>query len=282
MKNIIKSFVFILLTSLVLGACTKEENKISLTGGTPPVLSATVITAAADFNFANEAATAIDLNWTNPNYEFTTGVSSQDVTYKIQIDTVGSNFTNPKLKEISVSKNLTYSFLVSELNEIMLNQLELIPGQSHDLEMRVISTIGTSGTAGALVSNVVQYTGIVAYSIPPKVTPPASGTLFIVGSATLGGWNNPMTVDPATQQFTQVSPTLYEITLPLNGGGSYKWIAENGSWNVQYSIAIKNDPDLVNGGDFKQSGDDILAPAASGSYKISVDFQKGKFTVTPQ
>ena len=62
--------------------------------------------------------------------------------------------------------------------------------------------------------------------------------MFIVGAATAGGWDNPIDkVDPSTQQFTQINPTMYSITLPLAGASDYKMIGVNGSWNEQWSVA---------------------------------------------
>jgi hypothetical protein len=87
---------------------------------------------------------------------------------------------------------------------------------------------------------------------------------------------------PTTQKFTKVNATLFELTVALKGGNSYTFLSTFGSWNDKYSIAIKNNPDAVNGGDFQWQGEDIMAPAVSGTYKISVDFQRGKFTVTKQ
>lgn len=40
----------------------------------------------------NETKEALRLNWTNPDYMFTTGVSSHDVTYTIEIDVEGGKF----------------------------------------------------------------------------------------------------------------------------------------------------------------------------------------------
>jgi starch-binding outer membrane protein SusE/F len=114
------------------------------------------------------------------------------------------------------------------------------------------------------------------------VIPPSTGTLFIVGSAVaVSGWNNP--ISPASQvpiqQFTKVSPTEYKITLPLVGAGEYKLIAVNGSWTDQWSVNTADDPTEVYGGPFVYKGANALAPPASGTYTIDVNFQTGKFTV---
>lgn len=264
------------LTALCLWGCKKDETKLYFTGGTPPVLTSS---AGADVSYANADQVALTLNWTNPNYTFTTGVSSLDVSYNIEIDTVGSDFSNPAKKVITVNKDLSFSFLASELNDIMLNQLSLQVSVPHTLEIRVVSSL-VNNTA-QLESNSVQFTAT-PYVIPPKIAPPASGTLYITGSATPANWMGGGDAEVLSQKFTQVSPTQYEITIDLIGGGSYLFVPVYGDWNHKYGGVGANNTNNVNGDDFKPEGGDLLAPPASGTYKIVVDFQKGKFTVTKQ
>jgi starch-binding outer membrane protein SusE/F len=273
MRKIIKNIFLPLGLVILMASCEKQESRIFLEAGTPPVLTSSV-SNNIPLSFANKDQEAIKLSWTNPNYKFTTGVSSHNVTYQVEIDTTGSNFTNPARKIISVSNDLSLSLTHDQLNDYMLNQLQLSTTKSHNLEIRVRSTLA-NGSA-PLFSNVLKFTAR-PYAIPPKVTPPASGRLFIVGSATPGGWNNPV---PANQEFTKMSDTFFEITLPLNGGGSYLFLPVNGSWDAKYGAMGANNTNDPNSDDFKPQGGDMIAPGASGTYKIQVDFQRGKFTLT--
>jgi starch-binding outer membrane protein SusE/F len=280
MKNILKVLLFSFLLSSVMWSCKKDDNKDFFEGGTPPVLTAS--TATLNLTFANANNQALLLSWTNPNYKFTTGLSSQDVSYLIEIDTAGANFTNPQKQTVAVSKDLSQSFIVSQFNDYLLNQLVLKPGIPHNLEIRVKSAL--TNNAVTLISNVIKITAT-PYAIPPKVAPPTTGQLFIVGSATPGGdahgWDNPVPVP--TQQFTQISSTLYEITIPLIGGKEYLFLPLNGDWGHKYAVPDKTVAGLSDGGDFGfDKSDNFPGPAASGTYKIQVDFQRGKFTVTKQ
>lgn len=274
------NLIFCTVTALMaLAGCEKDENRVYFEGGTQPVLTASITAPppavpTVPLSFANENAEAIRLMWTNPNYNFTTGVSSHNVSYQVEIDTVGANFTNPQKKTISVSNDLSKSITQGELNDYLVNQLNLRVGSPHDVEIRVLSTLASN--AVMLTSNALKFR-VTPYAIPPKVAPPASGKLFIVGSATPGAWNNPV---PANQELTRVSPTLFEITLPLSAGGSYLFLPVNGSWDTKYGAMGANNTNNPNGDDFKPGGGDMLAPSASGNYKIQVDFQRGKFTVT--
>jgi starch-binding outer membrane protein SusE/F len=275
MKNIFQKLFFPSILLLLISSCDKKQNLDYLLGGTAPVLSANK-TGTIPLSFANKDLEAVTFTWTNPAYQFTTGESSHDVSYILEIDTTGSNFSNPNRKIISISKDLSYTVTQNDLNDYLLNTIQLKPGMSHNVEFRVTASLDNN--SALLKSNVLKF-AITPYAIPPKVDPPASGHLYIVGSATTGGWPNPVPVP--SQEFTKVSPTFYTITVPLSGGGSFLFIPVNGDWGIKYGgTGGSNNSNNVNGDDFKTGGSDLLAPPTSGNYRIDVDFQRGKFTVT--
>jgi hypothetical protein len=260
---------------LVLAGCKKDENRVIFEGGTAPVLTASR-TTNIPLSFDNRATEAVTLRWTNPAYKFNTGISSQNVTYRIEIDTTGANFTNPNRRTISVSNELSRSFTQEELNDILLSGLELRPNMAHDIEFRVTSFMGTN--AVPLSSNVLKFR-TTPYPIPPKVEP-YSNEVYIVGNATPGGWNNP--VPTPAQKMTQISPTMFELTLPMTAGGSYLFLPVNGSWSQKYGFDGGNNTNPPLAGDFKREGGDFLAPTESGIYKIELNFQTGKYKLTKQ
>lgn len=284
MKKIIKQLYLPVLMAILLVACDKDEKQVYFNGGTAPTLTANQ-TDSIPLSFVNKDNEAVKLNWTNPEYQFSTGINSQDVTYLLEIDTTGANFKNPARQSISLSRDLSWNITQGQLNDYLLNQLVLVPGMVHNVEMRITASI--SG-AVPIYSNVLKFK-IRPYAIPPKVDPPASGKLFITGSATPASWQcgcgEP---ELLSQKFTQVTPTLYEITIQLTGGGSYLFLPRYGTWSPvapdpeKYGCVGGNNSNNVDGDDFKRAGGDMKAPAATGLYKIVVDFQRGKFSVTPQ
>jgi len=283
MKNISKYvFLLVLLTTLVW-SCSKDENKIYFEGGTAPVLTSSK--TAITLSFLTKSAEAVTFSWTNPNYSFTTGISSQNVSYVLEIDTTGANFTNPNKKAIALSTDLSLSIPDSTFNDYLLNGMALVPAKPHNLDVRIISTLTNSSVP--LYSSVLKFT-VTPYAIPPKVVPPGTapdyldGKLYITGDATAKGWMGGGDAEVLTQKFTRKSATVYEIIIPLTGGKSYVFVPAYGDWTNKYCIATKNDPAEVNGGTFQFGGNDILAPSASGTYKVTVDFQRGIFTVVLQ
>jgi hypothetical protein len=279
MKNISKyMFLFFLLTTLVW-SCSKDEKKIYLEGGTAPVLTATK--TALILTDETKTEEAVTLSWTNPNYMFTTGVSSQNVTYVIEIDTTGANFTNPNKQSIAINGDLSQKFTVGGLNNYLSNGLLLKTGMSHNIEVRIKASL--INNSAVLYSNVLKMTAT-PFMPPPKVAVPTEGTLWLVGNAAAGGWNNPL-LSPydVTQKFTQDPNvyTLYTLTVDMLGGGGYKLVQKMGVWGTQYHAL---DGSVLSGGDFelKDSDPQFPGPAAAGTYKVTVDFQLGKYYVVKQ
>lgn len=271
---------------IFLAACNKDNSPVYFNGGQSPALTAT----AADsipLPISDTTATAVTFSWTNPNYAFSDGISSQNVSYNLQLDTVGGNFSSPSLATIGLTSQLSTSFTVSQLNAVLTNKMLLDTSVRHSIQVRVQSFIKplnwAQGTPleGVLNSNTLTYT-VIPYATPPAVAPPPNDSLYIVGAAVAAdNWANPM--PPASipsETFTKISATEYKIVVTLVGNGEYKLISSNGSWTNQWSVsAADTEP---NGGPFVFNGANCIAPAAGGSYLIDVNFQTGNFTVTAQ
>jgi starch-binding outer membrane protein SusE/F len=271
MKKSIKYFLTTLILITTLVACKKDENKVVFEGGDKPLLSVSS-TAPLVLNIANGANQALVFSWTNPNYKFNTGSSSQDVYYTLQIDTAGSNFTNPKIGERSVSKDLSTSITVKELNTLML-AMGLLENLPHNMEMRIKSTL--------INSSVPLYSNVVKIVITPylDVVYPVPVKLYITGSATPGNWMNAGDPENVNQRFTKVSSSKFELTITLSANNSFLLIPVYGDWRNKYGFTGSNNANSVTGDTFKPDGGDLKAPATTKSYKVTVDFKTGKYTV---
>ena len=272
MKNLFK----LLFSSLVLAglfvSCEKDENKITFEGGTAPVLTASTTNAMVLLG-ANANNTAITFNWTNPEYRFTTGVSSQNVTYILQVDSTGSNFTNPDIQEVSIARNLSVSYTVKELNAI-LTKLVMLENIPHNIEFRIKSVLGSN--AVPLYSNVIKI--VITPYLDVAVPIPPTGELYITGDGTASGWtNNP----PVAQKVTKLSNTDYTITTNFTPGFYYKFLSNLGAWQPQYGGSSATGGDLgFNMGLPGQSDPDAIpTPALAGQYKVTLNFKTGKYTV---
>ena len=267
--------------ALLLTSCNKDQTKVYYTGGTAPVLTSTA-SDSIPLPVTDTTSTAVTFTWTNPNYQFSDGISSLNVTYYLEFDTVAS-FNGPNMTTVAISSSLSKTFTVSSLNSVLANGLSLATGTAHTVLVRLESFLApyTSGSdqISPLYSSTMTFQ-VTPYSPPAAVTPPASDTLYITGSATAKGWmvgGDPTSV--AGQGMTRVSPTLYKITLPLIGGQQFLVVPVAGSWTNKY--ATDNASSLSTGGTFAlNKANNFNGPTASGTYTVTFNFQTGNYTIT--
>ncbi len=280
MKSYMNRFS-LLLAMISFFACEKVENKISYEGGTAPALTAS--TAAVRLEAGEESNVALRLSWTNPNYRFTTGLSSHDVKYTLEMDTLGANFSSSKKYTTVFATDLSKTYTVGELNAILGNtmRLQLDPRRTYTLQVRISSSLGIGTDAAKLTSNIITFTAS-PFPPPPKVPVPDAGTLWATGDAFASSWQNPLPGPfDVNQRFTRRSTTLYELTVNMPGGGAYKLIQAQGNWGTQYHMLTGG---TWQGGEFEKRDADpaFPGPPTAGTYKITVDFQLGLFNVVKQ
>jgi hypothetical protein len=115
------------------------------------------------------------------------------------------------------------------------------------------------------------------YTVTPYAGPvPPPSNLYIVGDATAGAWNNPVPVP--SQQFTRINLTQYQLSIHLTTGGSYLFLPLNGDWTHKFGGASATGGTLL--ADGAVPGSNTPGPAATGDYKILVDFGANTYTVT--
>ncbi len=288
-----KNFLFKILSllaavGLLFSACKKDEAQIIFKGGTAPALTSSV--ASGDtlaLISADSLNTAVSFSWTNPNYQFSDGISSLNVTYYLQIDTAGANFSSRNMQTIAINSALDTAFTVSRFNGIIGNGLQVAFGQPHTVQVRIVSFLApvsspTLSNGTLLSSNVYNYI-ITPYAPPPVVDPPSSGTLYLTGSATPDNWmvgGTPSSVTaPVNQQLTKVTPLLYTITLPLIGGQQFLVVPVAGDWGNKY--ATSNASSATTGGSFGyNAANNFNGPLTSGTYTVTFNFQTVQYTIT--
>jgi len=125
----------------------------------------------------------------------------------------------------------------------------------------------------------------------PAVYLPPNGTILIAGAAAGNPW-------PLETEFTQVTETLYSLETYLIGGEQYEFVTDS-SWSQAYKIPADVVPaDVTEAGTFVEDGgkahdetgneverwegQNFLSPAEDGTYKITLDFQSGTYTVVKQ
>jgi len=262
-----KLFFVALSLLLVIMACKKETNTFYPNGSTPVLSSSKMAVAAKP---ADSLSNVLTLSWTDPMYATVKGTEK----YTIQIDSAGRNFS--KAVDVVVSGVLSDTFTAKQINTVALG-FGFSYNVAYNMDVRVVSSYANNNEQ--LSSNVITIS-VTPYVIPPKVPPPVSKELFLVGDATPGGWNNPVPVP--TQQFEMIDSVDYGGVFNLIGGKQYLILPVNGDWTNKYAVADNSIAGLSGGGAF---GYNLTAnfpgPDNSGMYTILVNFQAGTFSVTP-
>lgn len=283
MKNIVKLISGTFLFALIFSSCKKDEYKVFFEGGTAPVLTASS-TNALILKKEDKDKVALVLNWTNPDYKFNTGISSQDVSYILQIDTTGKNFTSGNIQEKAISKDLSITLTVKDLNTF-LGKMELKAGVQYNVEMRIRAELINNSVP--LYSNVlkIKVTPYLDFAVEPPGTEAGGyldAGLWVIGDC-FGSpnWNNPLTgAQLINHKFTRIDLLHYELVIPFVSGGGYKLIQVQGAWGSQYHAMTAGQ---ALSGDFeKRDADPQFASPGAGRYKIEVNFQTGKYKLTPQ
>jgi hypothetical protein len=268
MKYLSKLFVG-LVVILAFFACEKKVPDLPFyENGTASVLTASTTAIAPTASDSDNVA--LTLNWTFPQY----ATDSSNIKYLIQIDKAGRDFSNAYSR--TVRDSLHTNFLAKDLNDILLG-FGVPYNVAQDMDIRLISSYANNNER--INSNTLTIK-VTPYVTPPKVAPPESNELYLVGDATQGGWNNP--VPAPSQKFAKIDSVTYAGVFNLNGGAQYLVLPVNGSWDHKFSVADNSLAGLADGGDFGYDlPSNFPGPATSGWYKIVLNFQSGKFTVTP-
>ncbi len=261
--------IFSLLTLVVaFAACDKVSDLPFYGEGKAPVISASAAVIA--FPPADSSKPVLTLSWTFPAH----ATDSSNIKYVIEIDSTGRNFS--KAVSRTVVGQLSSTYLAKELNAILLG-FGFAFNVAYDVDVRVTSSYLNNNER--LTSNTIKLR-MTPYKIPPKVAPPASGKLFLVGNATGGGWNNPVPVP--LQEFAKLDSVTYAGVFDLSSNAEYLVLPVNGDWTNKYSVANKSLPGLALGGDFGYNlSDNFPSPTIQGKYIITLDFQAGKTSVKP-
>jgi hypothetical protein len=267
-----KSFK-ILLSSLVLllafSSCDKDENQVTFDKGKSLVLTSTVANnATLTLAKADKDLPLLTLNWTNPDYYFNNGISSQDVKYAVQVKAGGLPYKTVTV----VAKDLSKVFTQGEINGYISapEGLDLAPDVTYTFQIRIKSFLGLESETNATnkYSNEYTYTAK-TYNVDPD--------LWITGDATASNWTN---TPPANQKFTYTRATKkFTISISLSPGKFYKFLTKQGFWQPQWGGCGASGGDISENPGGGTDPNAIPTPATAGTYLITVDLNAKKCTV---
>lgn len=277
MKLIYKLLSVVTASLVMFASCKKDEDRSVMK---LPTGAATKLTASSTnliLTENNAADTVVTFSWPAVNYGYN-ALATYTLEFSLPTDTF------KKANKVLVGSNiLKHQFSGADFNQIAI-LLGMTPATQGQLLARVRSDLKTDKDANSNVPSSYSDTitlNVTPYSTKPKPKYPVPDSLYLVGSATDGGWTNPVPVP--NQQFTKLDDNTFGIIAHLTGGQTYVFLPKNGDWGHKYNVASNTDPALKHGGPFAPDAGnlDIPGPDATGNYKIIVDFVTGTYTVTP-
>lgn len=222
MKKIIFS-VFALLSILANTSCENDDPTAILSGEVTP----SELQPVSGNNFVllleNAAQEFETFEWTQTDYGFKASVN-----YVVQMDVEGNNFATPF--ELVTTRSTSASVTVGKINDGLL-ALGLTPEQAADVEVRIVSNVG---------SNVeTAYSNTQLFTITPYATsfPP----IWAMGAA-LNGWGpwNDKEVELQSTEFKK-----YQTVARFINGEIFRFFAQQDwgptSYNYNYFTTVDSD-----------------------------------------
>lgn len=214
-NKVIQAIVCCLFVFSIFSACKKTEDFSPKDVNGP--LAVTTPDSAIILNEANANTSALTLNWTTgSNYK-----SGEAITYVLQLDKQGNNFSSPVTNNIGKA-TYTISYITAALNLLLSTYWSAAPDTAFGLQARVYTIIG-DGTMKGDTSDAITI----------SVTPykPVSKSLYIIGSATATGWD----ANAADSLMPDAAiPGEFHYTGTLTPG-EFKFITMRGSFLPSYN-----------------------------------------------
>lgn len=251
----------ILLSSVLMinmTSCEKyDEDDIAMAG------DLTLTSSASSFTLDEISAdeTAITFDWTSGSNNGTDAA----ISYVLNIDIQGNNFSSNALSFDMGKAVYTQSFTCEELNTYLLDHFASVANQDVSLEAQIVATV-LSSPEETLTSETVTFT----------VTPydPVSATLYLIGNATNSDWD----VDNAIE----LTPDDDEVaTFTYKGAfseGEFSFITTLGQELPAYGKGASDTEiayETENASNIK-----TFAIESAGTYKLTVSLLDLSITIT--
>lgn len=248
--NKFKSIYLILSGMIILFACEKEGEKITIRSTvTPMVLNS--ITGPVVLTMENATGTFPAFIWTSADYGFKAAVK-----YQVQMDVKGNNFAAP-VEVASVTNKDTAIITMGDFNKILLNK-ELEPGTETQLQFRVKATVNDS--IAPVYSNVVE-AAVTPYA---TVFPP----IYMIGAAT-GGWDVAKRVEMRSS-----APSVYETVAYFLSNQTFRFFKQPDWGPTSYNYPFFEGGTISNLLQNANDGDkNFQFLGTTGYYKITADLK---------
>jgi len=263
MKKITKSLI--VLFGILAASCSTDdvEDRPVIQGVDAPVLAAPQDGSLYVLTPENATSQAERFVWSTANYG-----GQVQITYTVEMDLVGANFSNPQSLGSTISANQLSVSQETLNNAALAYEGVVVPFSPSQFEVRVKSTVGAAESA--------MYSNIAIISVTPYTT--EAPKLYVVGgfqgASGYGGDWTPADAPPiAASGFGE---TDYEGYVYMNvPAPEFKLLPTNSGFEGDYG-----DDGSFSGG-LAQEGESNILLSAPGYYLIKADTETLTYTATP-
>ena len=257
MKNIFK---YLLGLAVIAGmfSCKNDPFGPTLTLNSSPAITNPASGTSYVLTPGQQDAVFETFTWTAADFSIK---NLPAVTYKLQMTLQGTSFDSPA--QLMKGNGLSFEMTVGEMNNSLL-LMGLNPGEPASLELRIVANI--EDKLDDIISNVVSIS-VTPYSTEVNVKP-----IYVLGSATLAGWDN-----MAALEMNYVDGGQFEIVTMLTPGAGQelKFLSVLGQWAPQWgtdaSGTADSGPLVYRPDEATPDPPAIPAPDSASQFKIIAD-----------
>jgi len=253
MKRIFKPLFALAVVFAGVVACEDNDEEFSLDTNSSGELVIAPESASFEVTEDNLDEQAERFAWNDIEFSLPTAV-----TYRVELDTVGGNFSNPQSLAETSGTNASITF--GQINDAVLAL-----GGINDVEANYLVRVA-GYTADAGVDPVASEP--ITVSVEPFEGYPYE-ILYLVGAATAPGWDNGSgngQVNPPLYPAIDATTNTYYYSGYFNGD-AFKILSDLGNWQPQYGV--RNGAVGVNDGN--GSDPDVFSVPADGYYDMVID-----------
>ena len=186
------------------------------------------------------------------------------VEYTLQIDQADNNFASPQT--LAVTSLISVNILTREFNNLLIEQLGATPGESMDLQIRLLSRYNEGGVAKEVLSNSISLSATPYVEVDP-VRP-----IYMVGD--MNNWNTTNTDFMMFKENSDVRNYVYTFTGYFDGNVSFKIIPEE-SLGTNKAYCRKEEGTLT----YADTQEGKIWIATAGYKTITVNLEEMTYTI---
>jgi hypothetical protein len=231
-KNIFLGLILFVTAGLFV-ACSKDDTTPVLTNITVSTLDALPVT---DFILTKPAGgenpSVVTITWTETVFKTSENLPVGPVSYTLEADKSGNNFSNPVA--LAASRDLYANLMAKDVNKILIDNFAAVPEQAISIELRVKTTFGEATLGTVIAANTAYSSNTLTLTLTPFE--PAADIVPVYFIGNMQGWDNGGTQFPMYRDDNDPSNGVFTYTGLFAANTYFKMCSQEnlGGWDKMY------------------------------------------------